>query len=99
MNSGGAELIESGALRAQLIALERTVTARGQETISHPPDDHDDYANACAGCVVLADRLRRPVQEGPKEYETVDQIVHARMWGTANPEPEVRNPYARKGGW
>lgn len=100
LNSDGAWLLRSAALKAQLTALERTISIRGQEFIDHPPDDHDDYANSAAAVIVLADRFRRPMEEQERTYESTQEIVNARMWSAAKPEEGVvKNPFARKGGW
>lgn len=48
LNSGQVELVDSPTLLAQLIGLVR----RG-ERIDHPSGEHDDYANAAAGALVL----------------------------------------------
>lgn len=54
MNSGLCELLDNRTLRSQLTALDRSTTPSGQETITHPPNGHDDVANATAGVVVEA---------------------------------------------
>ena len=54
MNSGRAELLEHPRLIAQLCALERRTARGGRESIDHPPNGHDDIANAVAGVLTLA---------------------------------------------
>ena len=48
LNSGCVELLDHSKLLAQLIGLVR----RG-EKIDHPPNEHDDFANAAAGVVAV----------------------------------------------
>ena len=49
LNAGEVELLDDGKLQEQLL----TLVIRGGK-IDHQPGDHDDYANAVAGAVVLA---------------------------------------------
>ena len=49
LNAGEVELLDDGKLQEQLL----TLVIRGSK-IDHQPGDHDDYANAAAGAVVLA---------------------------------------------
>ena len=53
LNSGRIVLPRHDRLLAQLVALERTVSRGGRDTISHPPNGHDDIANAVAGTAVV----------------------------------------------
>jgi len=48
MNSTGVELLDDIILRNELEALERRA-GRARDTIDHPPNMHDDLANAVAG--------------------------------------------------
>jgi hypothetical protein len=41
-------------LVSQIVSLERRVSAVGKETITHPPNGHDDLANAVAGAASLS---------------------------------------------
>jgi hypothetical protein len=61
LNSNRCELLDDPRLAAQLCALERSTGRSGRDTISHPPNGHDDLANACAGALVLAARV--PTQQ------------------------------------
>jgi hypothetical protein len=54
LNSGRAELLDHSRLIAQLCALERRSARGGRESIDHPPNGHDDIANAVAGVLTLA---------------------------------------------
>lgn len=56
LNSGRVELLDHQRLSAQLIALERRTSRTGKDLISHPPQGHDDLANAAAGVLCLAAR-------------------------------------------
>jgi hypothetical protein len=38
----------------ELRSLERRTSRMGRDTVSHPPGGHDDYANALAGCLRVA---------------------------------------------
>jgi hypothetical protein len=54
LNSGRAEFLDHPRLIAQLCALERRTARGGRESIDHPPNGHDDLANAVAGVLTLA---------------------------------------------
>ena len=54
VNSGTAQLLDNAHLIAQLISLERRTSRVGKDTIDHPPNGHDDVANAAAGAIVAA---------------------------------------------
>jgi hypothetical protein len=54
MNSGAVELLDYPKLVAQLCSLERRVSRAGKDSIDHPPNGHDDVANAVAGALWLA---------------------------------------------
>jgi len=51
LNSGSVELLDHPKLLQQLIGL-----IRKGEKIDHPPQDHDDHANAAAGAIVQANQ-------------------------------------------
>jgi hypothetical protein len=51
LNSGRVELLDHPRLIPQLANLERR-TARGRDSIDHPPGAHDDVANAVCGALV-----------------------------------------------
>jgi hypothetical protein len=54
LNSGRAELLDHRRLVVQFCALERRTARGGRESIDHPPNGHDDLANAVAGVLTLA---------------------------------------------
>jgi hypothetical protein len=54
LNSMSVTLPRSDRLLAQIVSLERRVSAVGKETITHPPNGHDDLANAVAGAASLS---------------------------------------------
>ena len=47
-------MLDHSKLENQLIALERRTTRVGRDLVDHPPNGHDDVANAAAGALVLA---------------------------------------------
>jgi hypothetical protein len=49
LNGGRAELLDHPKLIAQLCSLERRTARGGRDSIDHPPNQHDDVANAVAG--------------------------------------------------
>jgi hypothetical protein len=53
INSARCELPDLPRLLNQFTSLERRV-GRGRSSIDHPPGQHDDLANAVAGCVALS---------------------------------------------
>lgn len=53
LNAGEAELLDHAKLQEQLL----TLVIRGSK-IDHQPGDHDDFANAAAGAIVLAGTKR-----------------------------------------
>ncbi len=82
LNSGRAELLDEPKLQEQLLGLVR----RG-EKIDHSPGEHDDYANAAAGAVVLAYR------GGESTGESAD-VIESRAWegymgGDVSPDPRM----------
>jgi hypothetical protein len=52
INSRRVELLDHGKLVGQLCSLERRVGRGGRDSIDHPPQGHDDVANAVAGVLV-----------------------------------------------
>ncbi|SDH65616.1 hypothetical protein [Roseospirillum parvum] len=62
-NSGRLALLDNPRLVTQLVSLERRTSRAGKDSIDHPPNGHDDLANAAAGALILATpRERRTVQ-------------------------------------
>jgi hypothetical protein len=53
INSCRIQLLDNPRLIAQLTALERRSARGGRDTIDHPPNGHDDIANAVAGLVSI----------------------------------------------
>ncbi len=54
LNSGSIVLPRHDRLISQLVSLERMVSRAGKDSISHPPNGHDDMANAVAGAAAVA---------------------------------------------
>jgi hypothetical protein len=54
LNSVRVTLPRNERLVAQIVGLERRVSAAGRETITHPDHGHDDLANAVAGAARLS---------------------------------------------
>lgn len=52
INSGEVDLLDEPRLVAQLCGLERRTSRGGRDSIDHAPGQHDDVANAVAGCLV-----------------------------------------------
>lgn len=59
LNSGQVLLLDSRDLVNQIALLERRVSRGGRESIDHPPNGHDDLANAVAGLIALC---AKPIQ-------------------------------------
>ena len=77
MNSGRVELLDHPRLAEQLVALERRTARTGKDLISHPPQGHDDLANAVAGAVFAAvGKVREPMKINPAALQRL---------GRANP--------------
>jgi hypothetical protein len=54
INSKAVRLLDHERMSMQLVSLERSTKAGGQDRIDHPRDGHDDIANAVAGALVFA---------------------------------------------
>lgn len=52
LNSGRVELLDNKRLGTQLCRLERRTARGGRDSIDHPPNEHDDVANAAAGALL-----------------------------------------------
>ena len=61
LNAGEVELLDIPQLQEQLL----TLVWRGTR-IDHQPGDHDDYANAAAGAVLLCRPDRQPIRISPE---------------------------------
>jgi hypothetical protein len=53
INSGRIDLLDHPKLISQLTGLERRVARGGKDSIDHPPNSHDDLANAVAGLAAI----------------------------------------------
>ena len=62
LNAEGIELPPEPRLATQLIDLERRTGRGGRDSIDHPPNGHDDLANAVAG--LAATRVRKRKRAG-----------------------------------
>ena len=58
MNSGRVELPPDDKLARQMAGLERRTGRSGRDLIDHPPNGHDDLANAVAGLVAIVKQPR-----------------------------------------
>jgi hypothetical protein len=56
LNSESIVLPRHDRLVNQIVNLERTVSRGGRDTITHPPNGHDDLANAVAGAAAQSSR-------------------------------------------
>src|SRR5439155_15921922 len=54
INSGLVDLLDNKHLLSQLTALERRTARGGRDSVDHPPNAHDDLANAACGALVAA---------------------------------------------
>ena len=61
LTSGRARLLDSDRMAAQFVSLERRTGTSGRDRIDHPKEQHDDLANAVAGALVLATRVKTEV--------------------------------------
>jgi hypothetical protein len=66
MKAGQVRLLKSARLKAQFTGLDRFVARGGRDSIDHQPGAKDDLANAVAGALVRADRLRLRVLNVPQ---------------------------------
>ncbi len=71
LNSGRAELLDHPRLAAQLCGLERRTARGGRDSVDHPPNGHDDLANAAAGALAHAVSGRRPMVINPEVLRLV----------------------------
>lgn len=54
--TGAVDLLDYQPLLLELQQLERRTSKSGRDSVDHPPQGHDDYANAACGALVLAVR-------------------------------------------
>jgi len=59
INSGLVELLDNKQMLTQLSMLERRTARGGHDSVDHPPNAHDDVANAACGALVSALREKR----------------------------------------
>jgi hypothetical protein len=64
LNSQRVELLDHARTSKQLLALERSKSSLGRETITHPKNGHDDLINSAAGALLLV--ARPQILEGYK---------------------------------
>ena len=53
LNSRRVELLDDPRLVSQMVSLERRTARSGRDSIDHPPNAHDDLANAVAGAASM----------------------------------------------
>ena len=53
-SQGAIDLLDYQPLMLELMQLERRTARSGRDSVDHPPQGHDDYANAACGALVLA---------------------------------------------
>jgi histidinol phosphatase-like PHP family hydrolase len=74
INSGLVDLIDNKQLLNQLTCLLERRTARGgKDSLDHPPNAHDDLANAVAGALITANR-----SDGADTLEVMAEAALAR---------------------
>jgi hypothetical protein len=56
INGQRIELLDHKRTNGQLLALEKSTSRLGKDSISHPPNGHDDLINAVAGAAVMVQR-------------------------------------------
>lgn len=86
LNSGRADLLDVPKLKSQLIGLERRTARGGRDSIDHAPNQHDDVANAVAGCLVSLTLKRKygmldtvgGAAEGEKDWLADRRAMHMR---------------------
>ncbi len=84
VNSQKVELLDHPRMISQLLALERSTSRLGKDSIAHPPRGRDDLANAAAGAIVqVAAEAARPGFA----------LVWAVTKSTADVSRARRNPY------
>lgn len=71
------EIPEHEQLIRELNLLERRSTRMGNEIIDHPRHEHDDFANAVCGVIVLAHKTRRQVDLRQAHFGAPREMVNA----------------------
>src|SRR3546814_6508614 len=84
LNSRRVELLDVSGLAVQIANLERRTARGGRDSIDHPPNGHDDLANAVAGLIGLCVRpIEAPVaafgrsEEHTAELQSIMRISYA----------------------
>jgi hypothetical protein len=77
LNSGQIVLPRHDRMVAQIVGLERRTGRSGKDSIDHPPNGHDDLANAVAGATAAAKR-------GGYSLDWVDSEHVVRSWERLN---------------
>lgn len=54
---GNVRLLDHKKLIVELLGLERKTSRSGKDSVTHGPGSHDDFANACCGCLALVSAL------------------------------------------
>jgi hypothetical protein len=65
LNSRRCQLLDIPRLISQFHGLERRTARGGKDSIDHGPGQHDDVANAVAGCLVLAAHCEKKINFHP----------------------------------
>jgi hypothetical protein len=52
-SQGCVDLLDIPRLQVELQQLERRTSRSGRDSVDHPPQGHDDHANAACGCLAL----------------------------------------------
>ncbi|TQE99063.1 MAG: hypothetical protein FKY71_10565 [Spiribacter salinus] len=65
LNSGRLELPPDNRTLTQLANLERRTSRSGRDSVDHPPNSHDDRANAVAGLAAVAGKRRIEARSVP----------------------------------
>ena len=52
-SQGCLDLLDAPPLAVELMTLERRTARSGRDSVDHAPSGHDDFANACCGCLAL----------------------------------------------
>jgi hypothetical protein len=90
LSSNRCELLDHSKLLNQLCGLERSTGRSGKDTISHPPNGHDDLANAAAGAFVTASRVATNV------VPLVGCLTYSPLTGWSD---EARRPQSAHEAW
>jgi hypothetical protein len=73
-------LIENQRMISQFASLERRTARGGRDTVDHPPNAHDDVANACAGALLMASTGRQPMKIDPALLDKITPIPGSAGW-------------------